>query len=469
MKLLTRLFLAFLCLTMLLGLIGCSDQTPDASDPIIETDPPIDPLVLYATARQAVESATNLRLVISTEEQRTIGSETYTQSSNIVASYAGLHTDTPSAAVEENLTIGTYENTYYTYYLDGTAYSQIIDYAFSNVMPVEEFLAGQVPAILLDASLYGTVTAEASPSGTSLHFADPTALENWISMPAQPQLVSAEGTALIHKSGRLLSTGYSAQYKIGEVEYMLSVTVTVSTPETLDLTAQYPSELAAATPISSFTAPRRLLQAVGDICATQNLSAGYTETLYCEAADSIRNQQVQIAAQGKDDSFSAVIDYTATLTNYAGTSEVNTQKETFENGTYSYSLNGSIPTVLQNVTVQQMRTYCEDAVLSALLSIDYLSGADMTDNGDTYTLNLSGTEAMAKDLCDSIYTMLNMDLDSLADSHSTNRLGGYLTIDKSTGLPVEAGIFLTRTHVIGGTSYTMSYDLRETIALPAQQ
>jgi len=469
MKLLTRLFLAFLCLVMLLCMIGCVDQTPDTTDPIVETDPPVDPLVLYATARQAVDSAANLRLVISMEEQRTIGSETYTQSSNIVASYAGLHTDTPSAAVEENLTFGTYKNNYNTYYHNGTAYAQIMDYAFSNAMTVEEFLAGQVPAILIDASLYATVTAETGPSGTTLHFSSPTALERWITKSAQPDLVSAEGTALINKGGRLLSTGYSAQYKIGEAQYALSVTVTISTPETLDLTAQYPPTLVAATPISSFTAPRRLLQAVGDICATQNLSAGYTENLYCEAADSIRNQQVQITAQGKDDSFSAVMDYTATLTNYAGMSEVNTQKETFENGIYSYSLNGNKPEILEYVTGQQMRTFCEDTVLSALLSIDYLSGADMTDNGNTYTLNLSGTEAMAEDLCDSIYAMLKNDLDSEAESYTTNRIGGYLTVDKATGLPVEAGIFLTRIHVIGGTSYTMTYELREAIALPAQQ
>lgn len=468
MKFWTSLRCLALCLALLVCFAGCGDGAVETTDPTEETQPPVDPRVLYEAARQAVESAPNLRLVISMEEQRTVGDETYTQSSNTVASYTGLNTEAFAAAVEENLTFGTYENIYKTFYFGGTAYAQIMDYAFSSPMTVAEFSALQIPAMPLDADLYETVTYQTGLSGTTIYFSDSTALESWITKPAQLELVSAEGTALVSKSGALLSSAYSASYKMGEVSFSLSVTVTVSTPENLDLTSQYPEELSAAAPIRTFTAPRSLLQAVGDICATHNLTASYTESLFCEAADSIRKQQVQVSTQGADDSFSATVDYTATLTNYAGMSSTNTQQETFADGAYTYSLNGSKPTVLQTVTVQQMRTYCEDTVLSALLSIDYLSGAELTDNGTTYTLQFTGTEAMAEDLCDSIYTMLNMDLDSTADSYQTNRIGGYLTIDKATGLPIGAGIFLTRTHVIGGASYTMTYEMNETISLPVQ-
>ena len=469
MRLLKKLYPVFLCIAMLLCLLGCNTQSPEVTDPTEESQPPADPRTVYTNARQFINYAPNLRLVISGTEIRTVGSETYTKSTNAVASYAGLRTDALSAVVEENLTFGTYENTYKTYYFDGIAYAQTMDYAFSNTMTAEEFMAIQIPAVLLDASLYGAVTTETSLAGTTLRFSDPSALEGWVSKPADMELISAEGTALIGKTGKLLSSTYSAQYTVGQVEYTLTVSVTISTPVSLDLSESYPPELAAATPISQFTAPRLLLQAVGDICATQNLSAEYAEILDCEAADSIRKQQVQVTTQGFGDSFAAMVDYTATLTNYAGLTDVNTQQETFENGAYTYSLNGSKPTVLQSVTVEQMRTYCEDTVLSALLSIDYLSGTELTDNGDTYTLRLAGTEAMAEDLCDSIYTMLNMDLDSTADSYKTDRIGGYLTVDKATGLPVGAGICLTRTHVIGGASYVMTYELDETIKLPDQQ
>ena len=429
----------------------------------------MDPRMLYETAREAISSAANLRLVISIEEQRTVDGETYTQSSNTVASYAGWNTNNPAAVVEENLTYGTYENAYKTFYLDGTGYAQIMDYAFSTPMTVAEFHALQPPAILLNPALYGTITGETTLSGTTLRFSDPSALESWITKPAQLQLVSAEGTALINKNGRLLSTNYRAEYMMGEIAFSFTVSVTISTPETLDLTDLFPDELAAATPISCFTGPRRLLQAVGDICDSRYLSASYTETLSCEAADSIRKQQVQVSAIDKDENLSAIVDYIATLTNSAGTSSVNTQKEVFQNGTYAYSINTSKLNIVPDVTAQQMRTYCEDTVLSALLSIDYLAGVQLTDNGNSYKLQFSGTEAMAEDLCDNIYTVLNLDLDSSADSYTTNRIGGYLTVDKFNGLPLEAGIYLTRTHVIGGASYTTSYEICETILLSPPQ
>ena len=113
-----------------------------------------------------------------------------------------------------------------------------------------------------------------------------------------------------------------------------------------------------------------------------------------------------------------------------------------------------------------MRTYCEDTVLSALLSIDYLAAAQLIDEGDVYKLQLSGTEAMAEDLCDTIFAILDMNLDLTADSYTTNNIGGYLILDKATGLPMEAGIYLTRTHIIGGAPYTMTYELTETLSLP---
>ena len=205
MKSLTKLCLIFLCIAMLLCLFGCYTQTPDVTDPTEESQPPADPRTVYTNARQLINYAPNLRLVISGTEIRTVGSETYTRSTNAVASYAGLHTDTPTAVVEENLTFGTYENVYKTYYLDGTAYAQIMDYAFSNTMTAEEFMAGQIPAILLDASLYGTITEETGLAGTTLRFSDPSALEGWVAEPAKLELISAEGTALISKAGKLLS------------------------------------------------------------------------------------------------------------------------------------------------------------------------------------------------------------------------------------------------------------------------
>ena len=467
MKFSTSLTCILLCFMMLLGLSGCQENTAP-TEPDDETLPPVDPRTMYAAARLEIDNAPNLQLIISMEQQRTVGNETYSHQVNALASYAGLHTDSLSAIIEENFSFGTYDGTYGTFYKDGQAYAQTMGFTFSTPMSADTFLTEQLPAILLDASLYSTVSTETTSVGTTIRFANSGSLERWLADPSEVQFISAEGTAVLNKNGKLLSTSYTAQYLTGEVSHSLTVSVSVSIPTTADLSEKFPQDLDSATLISHFAAPRTLLAAVGDICATQNLSGSYTETLYCEAADSIRTQQVNILSQGIGAELYASVDFATTLTNYAGNAVTNTQTETYKDGVYTYSINGNKPTVLQNATAEQMRTFCEDTILSSLLTIEYLANAQIVDNGDTYTLQFTGTETMAETLCDSIYTILNLDLDATAQSYATNKIGGYLTLDKVTGLPLEAGIFLTRIHVIGGSSYTMTYQLDETISLCAE-
>jgi len=464
MKFSIRLTSILLCLMVLVSLAGCQDNTA-VTEPDDGTLPPVDPKTMYAAARLEIDNSPDLQLIISMEQQRTVGDETYSHQVNALATYSGLHTDSLSAIIDENFSFGTYDGTYSTFYKDSVAYSQTMDFAFSTPMAADTFLAEQLPAILLDASLYSTITAETTSVGTTIRFANSGSLERWLADPSEVQFISAEGAAVLNKNGKLLSTSYTAKYLTGEVTHCISVSVSVSIPASNELSLQFPQTLDTATTILHFQTPRLLFAAVGDICATQKLSGSYTETLYCEAADSIRKQQVNILSQGIGAELYASVDFATTLTNYAGNAETNTQTELYENGIYSYSMNGGKPTVLQNVTAEQMRTYCEDTILSALLSIDYLGGAQLVDNGETYTLKLTGTEAMADALCDSIYTILNLDLDETAQSYTTNKIGGYLTLDKVTGLPLEAGIFLTRIHVIGGSTYTMTYQLDETISL----
>ena len=65
----------------------------------------------------------------------------------------------------------------------------------------------------------------------------------------------------------------------------------------------------------------------------------------------------------------------------------------------------------------------------------------------------------------SIYSIFNANLDTYAESYTTPTAGGYLYIDKESGLPVALGIELERVHVSGEVSYPLTYELDQTMQL----
>ena len=116
-----------------------------------------------------------------------------------------------------------------------------------------------------------------------------------------------------------------------------------------------------------------------------------------------------------------------------------------------------------------MRSYCESSVLSALFPFAYLKDVRVAEEGNLYTLHFTGTDALANALCASIYESLQSgNLDSFAESFSTEVIAGYLTIDRFTGLPVKAGMAVTRTHIIGGIYYKLTYKLDSDITLASE-
>ena len=456
MKLRTKLTAALLCLVALLCLFGCNNTPAD-------TEPPLsvaDIIATYETAGKPIAESATQHLTITSQEQRTVGGETYTEKVSGTAYYKDLGKDTFSASVDVTLLNGTYENKYSELYVGGTAYAQVMDRAFSAAMTKDEFLARQIPALLLDGKLYRTVITEQVEGKTLYRFSDADKLESWVTNCDTTTLSSAEGVATVDENGVLTEMTYKASYTCGAADYTREVTVAVTTEPT-DKGIVAPAE---STSLTFFDAPKLLLRAAGDIYTAKSISSSYSENLYSQAAAIIRTQSAQIDTWGAGESFMASTDYTASLTNYTNTANVNTQKETFRDGVYSYSTNGAEP-VKSDVTAAQMRSYCEDTILSAFFTIDALSAAELTDTGDFYCISLHGTDAAANKLCSSIYSILGVDLDGYAASYTTDDISGYVTIDKHTSLPTAAGMTMARTHMISNVAYSLTYQLDQSVNL----
>lgn len=465
-----KLRIVFLTLAMwaalLLGLAGCGEKP--AAETTLPTEAVIsqsDALALYTQASKPILNATDLTVTANLEENRTVGSETYCQSMTGTLSYRGKGTGEMMAASICQLSFGSYETQYAEFYVKGTAYCQTSGCTFRTAMHAQAFLQRQIPALLLDASRYGSVSAVTADDSTVITFSSPVVLESWVTDLEEAQLITASGTATLDIHGNLLNTTYQARYSCGAAEYRLSVTAIpiLGAVQTLEQDiAALPAECPT---LSYFDAPKRILQVVGDVYSSEALSVSYTETLYSAAYARLRTQKSTFDTYGSGSDFMAQTRYEVSVTDYTNTAATKSEVKTFLDGSCTVSVNGGEVVEQSGLTAEAMRTSCEDAILAALFTPNHILDAVVSDTGDFLCIRFAGNDAFADQLCGSIYSLFNADLDDWAESFTTADAGGYLCVNKYTGLPTALGVSLNRTHVIDGVSYPLNYQLDQTMEL----
>ena len=464
MKTAIRLVAAILCAVFLFGILGCTEE-PTETLPTETTAPVLSALEIYTQASAALQAAPNRILNYTLSETRTVGSQAYSEKATGTASYSGIGTDAMEAIIEENLTYGAIRADHTLTYCDGTAYSQISGCTFASTMNAGDFVTGQLPAVLLDGALYSKVEMQTTDDGTVFTFAEPTDLETWTTDSACAQLVSASGTATLDTSGNLIASSYKASYSCGPAVYGLEVTVRVSAPETLDLSAVHPDHAENTVPISCLEAPRLLMRSVGDIFTARDMQCSISETIYSQAIPLIRSRQATAAISGSGSDTVAALTSTIQITDYRGQATNSSQNYYFADGVCTSSVNGAEATVQAGITAESMRTSIEDTILAGLFATGYLAGAELTDTGDFYILRFTGNDAYCGDLSADIGAFLNMDLDGSASSYETTEAAGYLSINKQTGLPTSMGISFARVHTFGEVPYQLTYQLDQALTL----
>ena len=482
-----RLFVLslLLCFCLSLCLVGC-DAPPDATDPTIPstgttdpttkptdptvsrptdpTEPPLSPEELYLVATEQLNALSDLSFSFHFAQNRVVSGETYFENRTGTALYSGLNSAALQAWIQEDVTYGGYNTQYTQSYINGKAYAMVNQFAFQSPISAQDFLAMQIPTILMDGQLYDSVSVEYADDVATVTFSGATALERWVTTEAA-ELVSASGTATIDGNRNLVSSTYTAQYTLGGIPYTLEVTVS-PTAETPDFTDMPQYEESTPT-LADLRAPRFILQTVGDVYTSQSITATYSDTLYSPLFAVVRSQNSTYNAYGSGESFMALLNSEVTLTDYAGHEETNSQSDSFLNGIYSNTVNGNT-SFDESITADTVRRSCENAILSSLFSLQYIANAEITDTGDFLCIQFTGSRAFSDELCHSIYIMFQMNLDNWADSIKNDAITGYLTINKYTGLPTAMGMEMQRTHVKDSVSYTLTYQLDQSLQLSSK-
>lgn len=472
MKVFKTVFSFILCLCLLLACAGCGggepgETTSAPTEAPSETTVPVEPAQLYSKASSAVKRASCLTLSYTYRLIRTVSGDTFSESREGTACYTGFGGSDPQAYVCETVSYGSYTTQYIESYLSGAAYARVNNQSFTCQLTPEEFLALQIPAVLLDANLYGTATAEEADGQTILTFADAAAPESWAVTSPYAELTAASGTATLDSSGKLTASSYRAEYTVHNASYILEVSTTVETPASLDLSSKQPVYPENCATLSDLSIPRYLLGVVGDVYDADSITATYTDTLYSSLCAMLRTQTGSYNTYGAGSRFMAALSTQVAVTDAAGITTTNTQDAWFRDGVYSYSYNGGDPVTDSSATADSVRSDCEDAILSVLLTFDAISSAELSSDGDFLCIQVSATESYSNSLCAGICAVLGIDLDSYADSYSTEVTGSYVTINVHTGLPTAMGMYLSRTHVKDGVSYSLVYQLDQAISIPS--
>lgn len=445
---------------LVLLLAGCARKEPETTAPPTTTvpAPTTPPEQRYAEARAAIEDAKNLVLAYTISEERVIGENRFTKNVTGEASYSNINRTQMTAIVEETQDLGVYSCQYAEAYCKGKAYAVVNDLRFSAALTSKEFVARQIPAVLITEELYETVESEPGEDTTLIRFSDPVALESWV---GDGELISASGAAVLDSEGHLLRTEYRAEYATENVVYTLQMTVSVQAPKTLDLSAVHIAHDQESIPLTELDAPRRLVQTVADVYAAQTLRCEMTEIIDSEAIPLRYSQETVLSFRGAAETLEAETSYTVSYTDYRGEVTEKHQAEWFRDGAYTLSVDGGEPTGNSDITATAMRQYCEDTVLSGLFAMKYLKDATVQADDGTIRFTFAGNDDFCADLMLQLSGFLKVDLDAQAQSMETLTAGGYLTVDSETGLPTAMGMYFSRYHTMNSIRYKLSYSLDE--------
>lgn len=444
---------------------SATTEPPQTTVPNV-TEPPLDGLALYEAAKEAMLQAKNQILTYTVTQDRLVKTDLYSQTVDGNAYFSDLSLDTMAAVVAETRTYGSYTNTYTEAYCQGTAYAEMAGLVFSKALAQEDFLQRHLPAILLDSCLYGSITAQWVDDNIRIQFADATALESWMTQDGAV-LTQAAGEVLLTGDGVLLESSYAAEYSLGDVAYIYTARVEFSAPETLDLSEMH-VHYESSQSVEDLDVLKTLMQVVGDLFTAKTLRCEAVEIIDCQQIPLVYRQESSYQLREDGTSFQAGADYVSQISDYREQVSTRIQSDSFIDGVFSSVVDGGEPVSDPEMTQEKMRQTIEDAVLSAMMAPNYLSGAARAENEESYVIHMTGNDAFCKDLMGVITNFLQVDLDALASSYKTTVAEGYLTIDKQTMLPTAMGLAFQRIHTTAGEDYTLKYSMEHTLQLSAE-
>jgi len=480
-----KLLSGLLVFALLLGLVGCQQKPVETQPPTTETTAPPettapvptapDALEAYGDAKAKLEGEGDVALEVVIETKLTLEDQYYYSESIQQLTYQDLDKEAPMVSMDEKIAFmepGTvFEENYLTYeevWAEGTLYTSFDEsYLFSGDLEKAAMEDRYYPVLLLDESLYGSVTSELQNGDVLIYFSDPTSAEPW-ALPEGAELIGAEGQAIITPEGELTQMLYAYSYTWGPAEYEVSVcsqvlenAEEVLLPENGDdyVKLQYPDAL------------RSYLLATGFMFQSGSVQISGMESVTSQAAGVVRNQSVAMdyfdfggEPQTKMETNIYFMDYTT------GEDQKLKQVETFIDGKYVVTQDDAVPTTYNDVDAATISDYCLGVMVNYVADPAYWADAVVEDLGSVYLVTYTYDESLGTDIQNSICQTFWADagyLNKLATAYENKEVTGYLAFEKYTGIPTAAGYYYEGVHTIQGGEYLLTMQADQSMTVPA--
>ncbi len=474
-----KMIALLLCAAMLLSLAACTTPVADPTDPTETTEAVLSAADIYAQAAAALDALTDVSMELLITTVITVDGDEFSQESTQTLTYQAKGTDDAVIAMDEEIMFSVHSTEdedeeaqplkYSEIWHQGTVYAELSEaYRYQGAVDAESAAGRYTPVVLLDAALYGSVTAEDATGGTLIHFAEPAAGESWI-IPGDAQLQEASGTALVSADGKLTEMTYAITYTNGPS--MVKTTVKakpMATPNAVSAPA-YPDRY---TSIGYIDALRINATSLNFLMQTDSLTFSSMESLVSQAAGVVQNQSVQADMHGRREETQLKVDTSIYFMNYSTMeSDEYDQEETFIDGKLTTVVNDGLPSTNTTVSWEDVRIYMAQQITAGMLDMSFWEDVTATDFGSVCLLEYELNDSFGNTLQNYICNMLWQDpsfLLNLSSKYENAEVSGYLSVDKYTGLPVATGYYYEGVHTIDGQEYIMTLQYDQSMESPSK-
>lgn len=415
----------------------------------------------YQKAADSLNASHSLSVYIGTETQTTIGTQTFSQTSQQQMDFSTDSANGFLASVQETVQIGSHSFTISELYANGVNYIKLNDNLYKSPVTATEFSRRFAPAVQFDTSLYQDIQAVKNNGSTQIVFDQPAGAETW-AIPEGAEFCDAQGYALINSNGALTESTYTVSYLDGNASVTKTVKLVI---RGTDVQIAAPTDTESYIPLEYQDAPRLAEQAFGYLLQATSIQSHATESINCQAFSISRTQTSTLTMSGNEHNFFASLDTSVTQSNQSSGKKVMKQLELFQDGIYSISSNGGTPTQDASVNVQAMMAYCQAYLEKDIILSEHIVSASFTETEQAYRITFrtdqSSAEEICAEICDTLYTNPTL-LDTLASSSSLDIVEYTLEIDRISGLPVASGLNFSATHIIETIPYQLSSQRTQT-------
>jgi len=467
-----------LCLALMASMMACGvtpepEEMPEMADSApVEPEVPEEPVVeepeptaaeRYADAISAVEEKTDLTLEISLTQKMVLGTDTFEETQEETIVLQGIGTENMKASMTGSYANGNKYNVKSNeVFLEGMLYGQQMKDTYRSEMTAEEYLAQQIPAVLLDAALYETV----EETDGILVFSGAAAPEEWLD---SPYLIFdlAEGTAVLDETGNLTESTYHAEYLNGAADMTLDVTVrigdgsneTIAIPEGGE---SYPLLEDAYIVGIMHTIKGYMLQA-------ESITTSYSITTVMQGAAYAAVEQNSIDAWGNESEQSMRSKYEIVGIDLKGNQTDSYSEELiFHDGTYTYLVDGEDAESGPYTEHSSLHQTAEESVKNILNFITNLEKVTATVLGDTILLEVDLSDEDAMEMIDSVLDTFLVDPDGYRAQSSETKVesaSASIVVDASTLMPIGAALNAEVSHALPDGTFSTSVSYQQSILL----